>query len=115
MNGLLLDDPRVLEAMEADGEGIFIPTKINKDGSWKKTSLSSLEEFGKIEKRIDELIVEMVKAIRDGDLDAVPARRGTDYDACKYCDYKSLCDCERIDNVRKIEKLNKTMIFGEEG
>ena len=115
MNGLLLDDPRVLEAMEADGEGIFIPTKVNKDGSWKKTSLSSLEEFGKIEKRIDELIIEMAKAIREGDMDAVPARRGTDYDACKYCDYKSLCDFERIDKVRKIEKLNKTMIFGEEG
>ena len=114
MNGLLLNDPRVLKAMEEDGKGIFIPSKIGKNGEWEATSLSSLEEFGKIEKRIDGLIIEMAQAIRSGDLEAVPAKKGTDYDACKYCEYMGLCDHERIESVRKIEKLTNEAMFGEE-
>lgn len=114
MNGLLLDDPKVLQAMEANGKGIFIPTKIEKGGNWKKASLGSLEEFGKLEKHIDELIVSMAQAIRDGDLEAIPARKGTEHDACKYCEYKGLCDYERVDQIRKIEKLDREKIFGEE-
>ena len=114
MNGLLLNDPDVLRAMEEKGQGLFIPTKVKSNGEWESTNLSSLEEFGKIEKHIDGLITEMAKAIRDGNLEAVPARKGNEYDACRYCEYKGLCDQERITKVRDIEKLSSAAMFGEE-
>ena len=113
MNGLLLNDPEVLRAMEEKGQGLFIPTKVKKNGDWEPANLSSLEEFGKIEKHIDGLIIEMAQAVRDGDMEAIPARKGNDYDACRYCEYKGLCDHERIETVRKIEKLSSSEMFGE--
>ena len=115
MKGLLVDDPKVLFAMEAGGKGIFIPTKLKKGGQqWTAASLCSLEEFGKIEKRIDELIVEMANAVRNGEVDAVPAKKGTDYDACKNCEYKGVCDYERVDKSREILKMKNEQMFGEE-
>ncbi|MBQ8996218.1 MAG: PD-(D/E)XK nuclease family protein [Oscillospiraceae bacterium] len=114
MKGLLIDDPKVLRAMEANGEGIFIPTKIDKKGQWKKTSLSSLEDFGKLERRIDSLILEMANAIREGNFEAIPARKGTDYDACKVCDYKGVCDHERVTVFRPIKKMSNEEMFGKE-
>ena len=56
MNGLLLDDPAVIEAMEPGAAGLFIPAKKNAKGSltgipaWRP-----LGQFGLIKRRIEKL------------------------------------------------------------
>ena len=118
MQGLLIEDPEVLKAMEAEGKGDFIPAKLYK-GSWTTDNLATLEEFGKIEHRVEELITEMAQAVRAGKLEANPAvKDDNSLDVCKSCDYKSLCDKERVDLKtewhRMVRKLNNKEILGEE-
>ncbi len=119
MKGLLIDDPDVLRAMESEGKGLFIPATRNNNGTWKTDNLATLEQFGKIERRIDDLIREMAQAVRSGDLEANPIeiQSGSKHDPCEYCDYKSMCDHERVISKglnRPIEKLQNDEMFGEE-
>ena len=116
MKGLVLNDPAVIEAMERDGEGIFIPVSRDpKTGEWKKNNLVTLEELGKLERRIEELVTEMGNSIRKGDATALPAehiyREGK---PCDYCAYKAVCGADRIEGIRQIVRLSRDQMFGEE-
>ena len=96
MNGLLIDDVGVLEAMEKNLGGLFIPVKTtgkgNLDGRYIK-NLVSLENFGKIFSYIDKKILSMAMSLYDGKISAVPVKSKKN-DACMYCDYKSVCGFE---------------------
>lgn len=114
MKGIVLNRPEVLEAMEEKGEGIFIPAEIDqKTGRWKN-NLASLEELGKLENRIEELIREMASGIRSGDVRAYPAERSGKERPCRYCPYAAVCGADRITEVRKITNLSRAAMFGEE-
>ena len=114
MKGLILDDPGVLEAMEKDGEGIFIPASINgKTGEWDKKSLISMEELGKLERRIEELVTEMGNCVRRGDARAVPAVSvNSERRPCDYCPYRAVCGSDRVTENRMIKNLSRAQMFG---
>lgn len=96
MNGLLIDDPAILNAMEKGCKGIFIPVKQKKsvkgDTSLTSNSLASLERFGKIFEYIDHKIMYMATQIYDGQIYAIPVKGKAD--ACQYCPYQSVCGYE---------------------
>jgi len=102
MNGLLLDDPEVLRAMEPEVKGLFIPAKLNADGSLSATSaVAGLAEFGLLGKRVQTILEEMALTLRGGDIDAQPfAASGAISPACAYCPYKAVCGHEDGDRVR---------------
>lgn len=107
MNGLLIDDPDVLRAMEADLAGVFIPVSTLKSGDMSKTSsLASLEQFGHIQRRIQELLLDMAAQLRRGAVDAVPVQ-----DGCRYCDYHDICCHEDGNPIREIadRSLNEAL------
>lgn len=110
MNGLLLDDPEIIHAMEADAQGLFIPAEISSTGKFKRgSSVASLEQFGLLKKRIDSLLVKMAETLKSGDIAAYPA--AGEVEACKWCDYKIVCGHEQGDPVRFIEKRNNKEVF----
>ena len=88
MNGLLLDDPDVLNAMEPGLAGIYIPVK-GKNGSYKG-SVASLAELGKIKSHVDSLLIEMAEELSGGKICAMPYRRDGKL-SCERCSYKSIC------------------------
>lgn len=101
MNGLLLDDPKILTAMEADLAGLFIPARATARGDLSKSSsLASLEQFGKIQHRIENLLIKMAQTLHDGDIAAVPADGITE--GCRFCDFHDICGHEPDDPVRSI-------------
>ena len=104
MNGLLLDDPEILESMEADIAGVFIPASKTKSGKISATSsLASLEQFGRIQQRVANLLTEMATLLHRGEVAAVP----TDSDGdtpCRYCEYRDICTHEDDDPVRTLAK-----------
>ena len=115
MNGLLVNDDDILHAMERDGKGVFIPVKLSQKGGWKGSGLESLENFGKIERRIRELIVDMGNQLQGGKVAPNPAEaKDVMKETCKYCDYKGMCNRERVKTVRKIEKDGKKKFLGEQ-
>ncbi len=106
MNGLLLDDPEILKAMEPELEGVFIPAAMGTRGQWKKgASLASLEQFGHLKQHIQRLLTAMAEHLHAGDIAALPAVGATD--GCEYCEYHDVCGHERGDPIREIAALSR--------
>lgn len=109
-NGLLIDDPDVLRAMEPELAGVFIPVSTTKSGELSKTSsLATLEQFGRIRDRIQKLLTEMAEQLHAGAVNAVPI--GGDKDGCEYCDYHDICCHEPTDPIRELtfRKLDESL------
>ncbi len=114
MNGLLLSDPEVLEGMESDGAGVFIPAKI-KDGQIDaKSSVASLEELGKLKRYIESLLRQMVKTLWSGDIPALPLEE-KQFDLCGWCDYRSICGREEDGPKRLRQDFSREEFFQKIG
>ncbi|MBQ8000530.1 MAG: PD-(D/E)XK nuclease family protein [Ruminococcus sp.] len=111
MNGLILGDMDVLEAMERDVAGIYIPVSSKGESVKGTDNLASLQEFGAIFSKIDALIGEMAAELSRGRIDATPA--AVCYEACEYCPYSSVCGHRDGDPVRNIFKLDRKEILRE--
>ncbi len=108
-SGLLLNDSAVLEAMErAYGAGV-LPVKVNKEGNPIGDSLASLEQLGKLSKKVDELICYMGEELMNGSIRADPYYKSQIDNACIYCDYFEACrfnDGNGEDRTRRIRHMN---------
>lgn len=97
MNGLLLRDRTVLEAMERELSGEYIPIKIKKEQEMPQDSLlADPAEFEKIRKHVRRLIASMGEDLCGGKISPKPAD-GVGGTVCRYCDYAALCHCDRIE------------------
>lgn len=92
MQGLVLcdNDEEVIRAMEHDLSGKFIPVKVSKNGD-VSGSLASLEEMGKIHKKINSLIIQMAMDLHSGNIARSPVKNTTHKHTCEYCDYSDVC------------------------
>lgn len=90
MNGLVLDDPKIIRAMERNTLGMYIPAKIIKDDEISSKSIASQSEFSEIRKIIEENLRQMGLALQEGKFAPIPTT-AKDYDACKYCPYTAVC------------------------
>ncbi len=112
MKGVILEDNKIITAMEHDGKGIFIPVKLSGDKVTSgANSLATLEELGAITKRIDALVTQMAESLFDGNVDALPLKG--DYDACKYCRYRAVCLRDDDAPYREGKHLSKAELFGQ--
>ena len=102
MNGLLIQDAAILQAMETDGKGIFIPVKL-KDGKIPDTvkDLASLESYGHIFSYIDKKLMNMAQSLYKGQIERLPVK-GKDTDGCAYCDYRTVCGFEEGKKTRPV-------------
>lgn len=120
MNGLLLKDTEIIHGMDKTDAATYIPVKIKAGEPVSATSLATLEEFGKIFKKVDMLIAEMGKNIYDGNIEAKPLKGG--HDSCEYCPYDSVCayrqsspiNCFSVDNKVVIEEITNEINGKEE-
>lgn len=122
MNGLICDNISVIEAMEKENAGEFIPCfKINKDGTPSKTNYSFIPEvaFDTIFDYIEALAAKMGEGLHRGDISVDPIESSKD-SACTYCDYKTVCgredeECRKVENNSKDEVLIKMRGDDESG
>ncbi len=94
MNGLLKADSDLNRAMEKENMGEFIPPLIfKKDGTVSARSNSYIEEngFSEIFDYIEKLMRKTGNLISSGDI-AISPIDGREAPACKYCDYKAICN-----------------------
>lgn len=94
MTGVVLDEMPVLEGMEKDLNGYFIPVSL-KDGELKGNYISR-KALMKMKDEIDRILTETAESLHKGAIEAQP-KEG----ACDYCDYKAVCGIEDNDNVIK--------------
>ena len=100
MNGIVLDDPEVVLAMDKSGAGIFVPAKFKKGEL--SGSLIGLKQLGALKKKADGVLLEMAKALHGGEIPAIPAVGKSYKNVCEYCDYKSVCSYEDDIPVREL-------------
>ena len=107
-NGLLLDDPEVLESMvnNYDENTRFVKILRAPYGQSDKNTASA-EDFSYIKRKIDNLLKEMGQELHKGKIDAYPVYRNSDYNkVCEYCEYRPVCGHEQDDPTKDIPKLN---------
>lgn len=91
MNGLVLDDTQIIEAMEHGAQGIYIPVDITKNKEIsKKSSVASKNDFVAIRKQIEENLYKMGVALQNGEFSATPTS-AKGYTPCRYCPYANIC------------------------
>lgn len=104
MNGLLLDDEKVLSAMNSRLDGSFIPQVMTSKGTLDKRygCVVTGEEFEKIFKYVDICLLHMAEEVYMGSIEAFPMSS-----ACKFCDYSAVCRFEKGSRTNKLQKLDK--------
>ena len=91
LDGLVLDDPAILRAMDRDATGLFVPFGFKKDGTPRAADkLASLEKLGRIEAHINRLVAGMAAGLYAGKVDAAPLCKNGRA-PCVYCDWRDVC------------------------
>ncbi|WP_295751913.1 PD-(D/E)XK nuclease family protein [uncultured Oscillibacter sp.] len=91
-SGLLLAEPKVLQAMEHDAltEPRYLPLRVSRDGSLSG-SLASAAQLGKLGQYVETLLHDIAREIRQGNIDADPCCRSEEDSPCRYCQWASAC------------------------
>lgn len=101
MNGLLLEDEKILNAMEDGIKGVYIDASVNAKGELKGAFLS-LKEFELLHRRIDEILIKTGSDILGGRISASPSDMAGKKDICEHCDYAAVCLHERNGDYRRM-------------
>ncbi len=99
MNGLIVDDSEIIDAMEKGNKGKYIPKKIK-----NSTTYVDNETFDLIFDNIEKIVKDMGETIKKGELSPNPIEISSNYSSCKYCDYKTICR-KSEQNLREFKTL----------
>jgi len=104
MKGLILADIKVIKMMDKSiekGASNIIPVYIDKDGNISKNRSSTVtkEQFSNLQKMIRKIIKQISNEILKGKIDIEPIYdKGTKTSSCKYCEYKTVCAFNTMEN-----------------
>ncbi len=120
MDGLLLDDASVLEALDNDKTGLFLPVTYAKNGEPKRERLASLQYMGGLFLYVESLLQDMADGLASGDFSARPLVRNGGKRYCEYCPYLASCRHEAGRNEVVMQKQEERLVDiekhgGEEG
>lgn len=104
LNGLLLSDVSILNALDNREQGSFLPVRFSKDGTPYKTSPVIEEEgFSQTLSQVKDLLEQMARGVYGGDFCARPLVKGNSR-PCVYCPYRAACRHEDGQNETQMEK-----------
>jgi ATP-dependent helicase/nuclease subunit B len=113
-SGLLLKDPKVLQAMEHSvlEQPHFLPVKLGRDGALTEGPggvLASAGQLGELGKYVERLLGELLEELSSGNVDADPCTRGgADESVCRSCDFAAACHFEDGRGRDRLRYLRKT-------
>ena len=88
--GMMLDDPDVIEAMTLRYSPVYSPSYPNEIRPNKKHLLFTEESWGDIMQTVEGSVIKVADGIRDGEMPACPKdKKGAS--PCEYCDFKPIC------------------------
>ena len=119
MNGMVLADINIIKMMDKKlekGASNVVPVYLDKDGniSPSRSNAITKEQFTLLQKKVKKIIKQIAKEILEGNIEIKPTyNKKTKTEACKYCEYKSICcfnsnvnNYSFINNKEKQELLN---------
>lgn len=95
MNGLILDDAKIVKAMdeEIDGYSLIIPAYLKKDGTLGKSSSATLEQFEILRNFVKNTMINLCEEILNGNISIMPCKKD-DYTPCVNCSFSAVCRFE---------------------
>lgn len=111
MNGLLIDDPEVIEAMEHGSAGKYIPVTLKNGAPARRDSVVSAREMNALLRRVKDLAASMAQELHRGSVAALPLKGDTD--ACGWCPYFAVCGREQEDAARQMDKWDRDAAVAE--
>ena len=112
-NGLVLNNPEILEAMEKGTVKEYLPVKTTKDGELTGSSLITPRQFELLSAHVDKMLHNAKENIQTGNNACIPYFKSDNDNACIYCDYHTICgfDEELGDKHKFIEKISDDDIW----
>ncbi|MGM8214710.1 helicase-exonuclease AddAB subunit AddB [Bacillaceae bacterium W0354] len=112
MNGLLLEDETVAQAMDTSldtGNSKIVPFGIKKDGTFSKNGTKTVNEeiFNRMKDYVRTLMVQAGNEIVTGQVKLNPYEN-KEMTACKYCPFKSVCQFDPILEENKFRRLKES-------
>ena len=124
MQGLLVNDPDILEMMDSSAKGtsnksIVIPVKYKKDGTPDANTLKKIVTAPQLEQLMEhafDVAKESAEAMYDGKIDVEPYEY-KERRPCQTCPYQSVCHFDEAlsNEPRKLKKLEKDEVLFELG
>lgn len=91
-DGLIADDPEIIDAMDRSHSGHYIPVKYNKNGEPSGNTLCSREELAAECAAARDKAAQIAECMRSGIADADPMTTPLSQPSpCAYCDLKPIC------------------------
>ena len=93
VEGVVVNEPQVLSAMDSAATGLYVPVRFDKAGNPRLgEALTSVEELAKLEGELDRLVVQMAEELYAGHIAAEPLAAGRKKEThCRWCDYRNVC------------------------
>jgi len=110
--GLLLKDETVLRAMEQTHPPQRLSCKWKKDGTLVGDVADS-EQLKKLNKYIFRLLGQMVDDIASGNVEPNPYTRGSSHNACRFCEYSSICHAATVEGRRNYQAMSAKRFWEE--
>ena len=110
--GLLLQDERILQAMEPGEKPKRMNYTRKKDGSISG-DLATTSQMHMLKAYVFTLLVKMVDDIASGCVEANPYTRGSSHNACHYCPFHTICHSQYVEGRRNYRTMS-TQRFWEE-
>ncbi|MGN0591955.1 MAG: PD-(D/E)XK nuclease family protein [Ruminococcus sp.] len=111
MNGLLLEDAKLIRHMDRELSGKYVAAKLLKDGvSLGKQQGNFLKEsqMKKLRRYVKKKTVETAEAIYGGDVSVSPLLL-CDRDACAFCTFGDLCGNGDLHKLRKMDGTSEEL------
>ena len=107
MNGVVLADTEIIQAMEDGAKGRFVPAALNRDGSLRKSTSPPLtaEQLGVVLAYSKKLIAAMGRELIQGAAQVKPNMKK--HNSCKLCPYGPVCGSEMDDKDIEDENIGQ--------
>lgn len=105
-SGLVINDRNLLEAMEHNISGRYVPVKLDKNNRITKTSeCITSDGLEKLRKFSYKKLIEMANSLHSGDTSAVPLIINGKNAPCDYCEFINVCGNSSLSSYRLAEEL----------
>lgn len=112
-NGLVVDIPESVAAMDGGYSGQYVPVKLKKSGEYTAASeVISVESFKLLEDFAKRKVMEFGKNLMNGRIDSLPVGDDSEHLHCAYCDYSEVCDRRKY-MMKLIKKTDGELLAAE--
>ena len=115
-SGLVLDGDGVLDAMDEEETKQYVTLRRAGTVSGKGVDLAKAEDLGRLARHMEETLLTLTKALREGEIPAQPIWRSPTDHACQFCDYTHVCHFspgERGDEARVLTPMKPDEVWAK--